>query len=542
MGGRKVPNSSEEAVTDSVAPQRFAFGAFILDMPRGALTCEGRRVPIGHKGLLLLQTLLRASSQVVSKSALMEAAWPAALVEESNLSVQIAALRKVLGPPPEGSEWIATVPRAGYRFVGRVNCLHPAAAGGSSTLPGSPVNAGRPSIAVLPFANLSNDKQQAYLVDGITEDVITALTRFRWFRVIGRNSSFVYRNRSVNAKQVGQDLSVDYVLEGSVRRSGDRLRVSAQLVEATSASQVWAERYDMKLEEVFAVQDAIAERVAGAIEPELLKTASLPAAARHTGNITAWEIVRQGTWHFHHVGQQSHLMARELFREACRLDPELAEGHLWLGRVSAGLVAYGWSEHPYEDIREGLDAALAAVRLDEKNPYSHYALAICSAYSNAPEQAVLAAERAIEISPSFALGHLVLGMAQLFRGSAPSAIAPLEHGLMLSANDPQNFVWLNFLALAHLFAGDGVKALATALRARKVRPAWRPVHETLACCYAAVGRLAEARSSRELMSEMENPSGDALEPLRQRNSYWQERLAELLKQIPNNPLPTQEQT
>lgn len=537
MEGRKVPNSSEEVVADSVEPQLFAFGTFILDMQRGALMREGRRVAIGHKGLLLLYALVRTPTQVVSKSALMEAAWPAAVVEESNLSVQIAALRKMLGPQPEGSEWIATVPRAGYRFAGRVNCLH-AALDAPLALPGSPVNPGRPSIAVLPFANLSSDKQQSYLVDGITEDVITALTRFRWFRVIGRNSSFVYKHRSVSAKQVGRDLGVNYVLEGSVRRSGGRLRVSTQLVETSCASQVWAERYDLEMEEAFAVQDAIAERVAGAIEPELLKTASLPAASRHTGNLTAWEIVRQGTWYFHQVGQQTHLMARELFREACQLDPELAEAHLWLGRVSAGIVAYGWSEHPSDDIREGLDAALVAVRLDEKSPYTHYALAICSAYANAPEQAVLAAERAIEISPSFALGHLVLGMAELFRGNASGAIAPLEHGLMLNANDPQNFVWLNFLALAHLFAGDGTNALAAAVKAQKVRPAWRPVQETLACCYAAAGRLAEARSSRALMSEMENASGDALGPLRQRNPHWQERLAELLQQIPGDLLPT----
>lgn len=538
MGGRKVPNSSEDVVADSVEPQLFAFGTFILDMERGALTREGRRVAIGHKGLLLLHALVRASMQVVSKSALMEAAWPAAVVEESNLSVQIAALRKMLGPQPEGNEWIATVPRAGYRFAARVNSLHPVAADASPALPASPANPGRPSIVVLPFANLSSDKQQSYLVDGITEDVITALTRFRWFRVIGRNSSFVYKHKSVSAKQVGRDLDVDYVLEGSVRRSGGRLRVSTQLVETTSASQVWAERYDVEMEEAFAVQDAIAERVAGAIEPELLKTASFPSPARHTGNLSAWEIVRQGTWYFHQVGQQTHLMARELFREACRLDPELAEAHLWLGRVSAGIVAYGWSELPSDDIREGLDAALAAVRLDEKNPYTHYALAICSAYANAPEQAVLAAERAIEISPSFALGHLVLGMAELFRGNVSGAIASLEHGLMLNANDPQNFVWLNFLALAHLFAGDGTNALAAAVKAQKVRPAWRPAQETLACCYAAAGRLAEARSSRALMSEMENASGDALEPLRQRNPHWQERLAELLQQIPSNPLQT----
>ena len=184
--------------------------------------------------------------------------------------------------------------------------------------------------------------------------------------------------------------------------------------------QIWAERYAMELAEIFAVQDAIAERVAGAIEPELLKTESLPAGPRHSGNVTA-----PGTWCAREPGIFITLAAKRTskrgssFRQACELDPELAEAHIWLARVSAGVVAYGWSEAAEDDIREGLDAALKAIQLDEKNPYSHYALAISSAYANAPEQAVLAAEKAIEVSPSFALGHLVLGMAQLFAAPPP---------------------------------------------------------------------------------------------------------------------------
>ncbi|TJW06909.1 MAG: transcriptional regulator [Mesorhizobium sp.] len=501
----------------------------MFDVPRRALVREGRPVAVGQKGLALLQALLEAPTQVLSKTMLMEAAWSDTVVEESNLSVQIAALRKLLGPQPDGSQWIATVPRTGYRFAGSVRVLN-AVADGALPSPGQPASLPeRPSIAVLPFANVGDDKQQAYLADGITEDIITALTRFRWFRVIGHGSSFVYKDKSVDSKQVARELGVRYVLEGSVRRSGQHIRVSAQLVDAASANQIWAERYEMEITEVFAVQDAIAERVAGAIEPELLRTESLPATARSSGNATAWDLVRQGTWHFHHVGRQTHLRARGLFREACRLDPELAEAHLWLGRVSAGIVAYGWSDKPAQDIREGLDAALKAVRLDEKNPYSHYALAICSTYANAPEQAVLAAETAIEISPSFALGHLAMGMGQLFRGSASEAIAPLEHGLLLNPHDPQNFVWFNILALAYLFAGQANEALAAAIKARKIGPAWRPIYETLACCYVSLGRLPEAGSCVELMREIENPSGDALGPLRLRNPHWADEMAHLLR-------------
>jgi hypothetical protein len=347
--------------------------------------------------------------------------------------------------------------------------------------------------------------------------------------VIGRNSSFVYKGRSVDSKQVAGELGVQYVMEGSVHPSGDQVRISIQLVNPAPARQIWAERYAMELAEIFAVQDAIAERVAGAIEPELLKIESLPTGPRHSGNVTAWDLVRQGTWHFHHVGRETHFKARDLFRRASKLDPELAEAHIWLARVSAGVVAYGWSEAAEHDIREGLDAALTAIQLDEKNPYSHYALAISSAYANAPEQAVLAAEKAIEVSPSFALGHLVLGMAQLFRGSASKAIPPLERGLMLSAYDPQNFAWYNLLALAHLFANAPERELLAAIKAQKIRPAWRPTIDTLACCYASLGRLQDARSCVMQMSKLEKPPGDTLGPLRVRNPQWAAQINSLLK-------------
>src|ERR1019366_8129596 len=157
----------------------------------------------------------------------------------------------------------------------------------------------RPSIAVLPFTNLSGERDQDYLADGITEDIITALTRFRWFFVIARNSSFAYKGKALDAKQVAQELSVQYLLEGSVRKSSQHIRISAQLVDAISGKYIWAERYDLELTEVFAIQDEIAERVAGAIEPELLKSEGAQAAARHTGNMKGRGFLRGGHWRFH---------------------------------------------------------------------------------------------------------------------------------------------------------------------------------------------------------------------------------------------------
>ena len=324
----------------------FAFGPFVLDRRRGRLLREGQPVALSSKGLQLLGALLGAPDRVLTKAELMHAAWGDTAVEESNLSVQIAALRKQLGPTADGGDWIATIPRVGYRFVGFPT--NEVEGNGESEISGTE-REHRPSIAALPFANLSGDKEQEYLADGITEDIITALTRFRWLFVIARNSSFAYKHKSLDAKQIAQELGVEYLIEGSVRRSGQKIRISAQLVEATSGKHIWAERYDLEMTEVFAIQDEIAERVAGAIEPELLRTEGAQAAARHTGNITAWDIVRRGTWHFHQVIRENHLKARELFRQAAKLDPDLPEGHLWLGRVSNGIVAYGWSDDPAAD-------------------------------------------------------------------------------------------------------------------------------------------------------------------------------------------------
>ena len=502
---------------------RIAFGQFVLDVDRGSLVREGRQIALSSKGLQLLLALLRAPGQVVSKGDLMRAAWSDTAVEESNLSVQIAALRKQLGPSPDGGDWIATIPRVGYRFLG--NLVAQADSSGDASRPESE---SRPSIAVMPFINLSGDREQEYLADGITEDIITALTRFRWFFVIARNSSFAYKDKALDSKQVARELGIRYLLEGSLRKSGQRVRISTQLVDAMSGAHIWAERYDIELTELFAIQDEIAERVAGAIEPELLKTEGAQTVARHTGNMTAWDLVRRGTWHFHQVTRENHLKARELFREACKLDPELPEAHIWLARVSGGVVPYGWATNANLELQEGMQAALKAIYLDERNPYSHYAFAIVSIFSGQLEQAIRAARKAIEISPSFALGHLGLGMAFLFGGRASEAIAPLEHGMRLSPHDPQSFVWFNMLALARLFTERAEGALEAAICALQVRPDWWTTLEVLICCYAKLDRWDEARDTARQMRQAEKLPGDVLAVLRSKNPDWTAQISRAL--------------
>jgi tetratricopeptide (TPR) repeat protein len=268
--------------------------------------------------------------------------------------------------------------------------------------------------------------------------------------------------------------------------------------------------------------------VAGAIEPELLNDAGKLAARPRVGSVSSWDLVARGSWLFHHVTRPTHLKARELFRQTRRIDAELAEARLWIARVDAGLVGYDWSDDPAADLREGQAAALEAVQLDERNPYAHYALAIVSNYRDEFALALRSAEKAIELSPCFALGHLVHGMSALYSGDAARAVQSLESGLRLNRYDPQNFVWYNVLALACLFDGNADGALQHATAALKVRPSWRPSMRTAAAACAALGHHDAAAEWSRQWSDTP-ASADALQPLWRCNPGWSEQMNGLLR-------------
>ena len=368
------------------------FGPFRLDLVRRQLTRDGAPVRLGARSMDILCVLAAAKGELVTKDQLMARIWPGNIVEENAIQVHVSALRKAIDDEQNSASYVVTVPGRGYRFV----CPAPSSGGRSASgaafgLPD------KPSIAVLPFSNLSGDREQEYFADGIAEDIITALARARWFFVIARNSSFAFKGKAVEAKQIAQNLGVQYVLEGSVRKSGDRVRITAQLIDARAGIHVWGERYDRHLRDIFAVQDEITERVTGAIEPELLKSEGLRATARGISSLTAWDLVRQGTWQFHQITKPTHLRGRELFREAVRLDPLLPEAHMWLGRVSESIVGYGWSDDPAADLKEAVQSCLRGIQLDEKDPYGHYALSMSYLFSGALEQAIQAVEKSVDL-------------------------------------------------------------------------------------------------------------------------------------------------
>ena len=510
--------------------RRLDFGSFSLDVECAALMHAGAApAAIGMRAAALLRCLLQAEGRIVAKSDLIDAAWPGAVVDDSNLSVQVAALRKALAREPGAEKWIVTVPRVGYRFVGpRAHAAAPVA----NSEPAAVAAEHRPSIAVLPFAylgGLDGDRGQQYLADAVTEETITALTRFRWFHVLGRSASFWIGGDAQHLQERVRELDVDYLLEGSLQREAGRVRIAARLVEARSGRQLWTERFDSDAADAFAIQDRIATAVAAAAEPELLKSESAVATRRRrVGNESALDMVYQGMLLFHRIGQETHWRARELFRRALAVDPTLPEAHAWLARVSAGIVAYGWSASADDDLAEGIAAAETAIRLDERNPYAHYALAITSVYRHSFEQAMAASRAAIELNPSFALGWLVLGMAELFAAHGDSGTAALARGLTLNPHDPQNFVWLALAATARLLHDDPTQAERLAERTLALRPGWCGALELLACCRAAMNDVGGARARLARITDHDRPLAGLLRPLLETQPASRRRIETLL--------------
>ena len=239
-----------------MAAPPLRLGPFEIDPRTRIVLKAGEPLPLGHRATLLLEALFQRAGEILTKSELMDAAWPDTAVEEGNLTVQIAALRKALGPSPNGGEWIATIPRVGYRLIT------------AAAEPGAhikPARADRHSIAVLPFANLSNDPEQEFFADGLAEEIITTLSKLPGLRVIARNSSFVYKDSEVDVRQVAVELDVRYVLAGSVRRSGNRIRMMVQLAEAETGTHIWAERYDREMTDVFSIQDEVTLHIVDAL-------------------------------------------------------------------------------------------------------------------------------------------------------------------------------------------------------------------------------------------------------------------------------------
>ena len=354
---------------------------------------------------------------------------------------------------------------------------------------------------------------------------------------MGRSSSFAFRGRALDTGQIARQLGVAYTLTGSVRRSGERVRISVQLIDPATGASLWAERYERDIVDVFALQDEIAQEVAGAIEPELLKKEAQRAASQTHQNPTAWDLVRRGMWEFHKLTPDGHHAARNLFLKAIAAAPESADGHLWLARVDNSLFVGGWTDDTDAISAEGLASALRAVQLDEKNPYSHYAVAITHSFAGRVERARKAAERAIALSPSFALGHLVLGLCALLLGNSREAIRELEHGLRLNPFDPHGFYWRLSLALAHYVAGEPLLGLEEARACLEMRPHWSAALRVAAACQLALGDRTAAHQSVAELEREGDPGQDLLVNVAAHRPDWVQQVDDAVSSVRTETRP-----
>jgi adenylate cyclase len=352
-----------------------------------------------------------------------------------------------------------------------------------------------PAIAVLPFDNLTGDPEQEYFADGIAEDLITRLSRRRAFPVIARNSSLVYRGRAVGVKQVSRELGARYVVEGSVRRAGDRVRISAQLIDATIGHHLWAETYDQELRDIFAVQDQISQAIVGSLNPALLHAEVARVGRSEPRNLDAYELAMRGTWHLF-KGQET-ATARSLFERAIELDPQSSRaftGLAWTHWFDLGLQQ---TETPARSASELMRAARRAVEADSNNAMAHHVLSLAYATARKPIEMIAASERAIELDPSLAIALSWLANSLSFLGRLDEALASGERTIRLSPRDPMNWLYFHDLATVHFNARRYEDAVEWERRSIQGWPRLAAGRALLAASYAHLGRMDEARKEVE---------------------------------------------
>jgi len=376
----------------------------------------------------------------------------------------------------------------------------PAAA--DSSLPGLdsltvPGFGGRPAIAVLPFDNLSGDPEQEYFADGIAEDLITRLSAWRDFPVIARNSSFTYKGKAVDVKQVSQDLGVRFVVEGSVRKVGDRARISAQLIDATTGAHVWAEKYDRELRDIFAVQDEITQAIVASMFPELDRFERERAAQQPPQNLDAYDCTQRGWWYLVKDTREDNAKARSLFQRAIDLDHRYLAGFHGLGLTHYIDLIYSWTDSPDESIAKLTEAARTCVALDEKNAFGQLGLGYTYRVTGEADKAIAAFKLAIELNPSLTTAYHELAISLALLGRPDEAIANSEKAMRLSPHDPMMWLFLVGVALAHAAAGRHQEAVEWSQRSLQQKSGWLLTYLVLAYSYASLGRTEAARGAIE---------------------------------------------
>jgi TolB-like protein len=479
----------------------FRFADHMLNTSRRELRRGSSAIAVEPQVLDLLTYLLRNRDRVVTKTDLITAIWCGRTVSDSTLTSRINAARKAIGDSGAEQKLIRTITRKGFRFVGDVRAqaaenasLARPAANAISELPPTLSLPDRPGIAVLPFANMSDDPEQDYFSHGMSEDIITALSKLRWFFVIARNSSFARENRSIPIKRIGEQLGVRYLVEGSVRKSGERVRITAQLSDAATGNQMWAERYDRDLADVFAVQDEITEAVVAAIAPHIYAAETFRARRKPPENLDAWDLVMRALSHFWRVTREDNVAAQKLLEQAIAIDPNYAQALAVLAVSHFYGTSMGWEDRTSSvSVAEG--AAMAAMRADSEDPWSHLAAAGVHVYLGRFKDALAEFEQALDLNPSFSLAQASYGVMLTRVGRWEDGANAARRALRLSPSDPFSAICSGIVAHVEFVGGNYHEAMRLARDAIRQRADLAVAYRALTAAAAMAGEIELAKAS-----------------------------------------------
>jgi TolB-like protein len=449
----------------------------------------------------LLVYLVENRDRVVSKDDLLASIWGGRIVSDSTLTSRINAARKAVGDNGNEQKLIRTIARKGFRFVGDVlgptggesPRAEPADEGHEPLRPALPLP-DRPAIAVLPFTNMTDDPAQDYFSDGISEDIITALSKLRWFFVIARNSSFIYKGKAVHLKQIADELGVGYVVEGSVRKVGERVRITAQLNDVATGSHIWAERYDRELADVFAVQDEITEAIVAAIEPQLYAAENFHARRKPPDSMDAWDLVMRALSHYWRVTRQDNVVAQALLEKATAIDPHYGQALGVLATSHTFSAHMGWEDMAaVAPIAER--AAAAAILADSEDPWAHCALACVYLFARRFDDSLAEFELALRLNPNFSLAQGYYGLALAYCGRWQEAVSAAQRALLLSPRDPLSAVYCGIASYAQFVGRNYDEAMRLAREGIRQRADFVGAHRVLTAAAGMAGQIDVAKAA-----------------------------------------------
>lgn len=483
---------------------RFLFEKFVFDTDRRELHRGSDVVPLAPKVFDLIEFLIRNRERVVSKDDLINAIWNGRSVSDAALTTRLNAARSAIGDSGSEQRLIKTLPRKGFRFVGPIHqkdCLFDAPVADDGKVgPQKYILAlpDKPSIAVMPFQNLSDDPDQDYFADGVVEDIITGLSRSKLLFVISRNSSFSYRAKAVDIKRVSRELGVRYVLEGSVRKARNKVRLTGQLIDATTGAHIWAGKFDSDLEEIFDVQDRLTSSVIGAISPQLERAEIERARRKPTENLQAYDYYLRSKYNIYQWTREGSDEALRMTRLAISLDPEFAVAYASGANIFGQRKGFGWIEEAAKERAESRRLAERAMLLDQDDPLVlAHAAEVYSYVLEEPETGSALAARAVELDPNLMMARLWAGWALVYLGDHDAAIEQFSAAIRLSPIDPHLFVPQTGMAFAHFFAGQYEDGLSLATRAIQRQPNFPGAYRIRMSSLAMAGRIDEARRARD---------------------------------------------